>query len=267
LRFARDAVWISLISVAQVEAATVAIGKLLGEAPLGVFAMSRRFTRLPQFGLVGPFSSVVYVRMAKAQDDPEQLVAIYLASIRLLAAALIPPLALVAAAGSAVFVFLLSEDWAGVAPVFALAVPGIVLEAVTITCLACLFRATGRTELQVRLRLEGALVQIALVTLAAFHSLEAVAASLTLWALYFVPRGWALARRIVPLGWGACLGAIARPVAMATAASAAHLAFRPMLPPGALPEIVLAIVLAIAALGAMAALDWRRLRAAVALFR
>lgn len=143
LRFARDAVTTSLISVLQSQAAPLIIAKLLGQGPLGIFAMSQRFTRLPQFGLAGPMSAVVYVRMAKAQDDAARLSAIYLSATRLLATALLPSLTMIAVAGDAIFTLLLSEKWVQVAPVFALSIPGIALEATTITCLVCLFRPSA----------------------------------------------------------------------------------------------------------------------------
>ena len=267
LRFARDAVSVSVISVVQTQAATVAVGKILGQGPLGIFAMSQRFSRLPQFGLAGPMSAVVYVRMAKAQDEPERLARIYLAASRLLAAALVPPLAMIAVAGPAIFTVLLSEKWAPVAPIFALSIPGLVLEAVTITCLVCLFRAVGRTDLQVRLKIEGMILNLLLVVAAAFVSLEAVAASLTVWSLLYVPRGWAMASRIVPLRFAQCLSVVAGPAAVAAAAMLVHVLLRQAFDPSSVAEIGLAIGLTCAALAALVLFDRRRLLEAVSFFR
>ena len=128
---------------AQNQAAIVAVGRLLGETALGILSMAERFLRLPQYGLAGPMSSVVYVRMAKAQTDPERLVEIYLASLRLLAIALFPALAMIAVAGHAIFTVFLSDAWSSVAPIFALAIGGIAIEAAAIVNLACLFRGAG----------------------------------------------------------------------------------------------------------------------------
>lgn len=267
LRFSRDTIATSLITVAQNEGATIIIAKLLGALPLGVFAMSQRFTRLPQFGLAGPMSAVVYVRMAKAQDSPERLVGIYLASTRLLAAALMPAMAMVAAAGPEIFSLFLSEKWASVAPVFALSIPGLVLEAATITCLTCLFRAVARTDLQVRLVSIGTCVRLALVLCAATISLEAVAASLTIWALVLVPLGWRMARRIVPLEIGAALGALAGPVVISLFAAGAYLFAWKAVTPGGWQDIAVAAALTCLAYGAVAVADWARLREAVAIFR
>lgn len=267
LRFARDTVSTSLISVFQTQATTMVIGKLIGAGPLGIFAMSQRFTRLPQFGLAGPMSAVVYVRMAKAQDSPEKLVSIYLAAIRLLAAIMIPPLAMIAVGGTAIFTVLLSDKWAAVAPIFAFSIPGIALEAVSITCLVCLFRALGRTDLQVRLTVEGTALCLPLVLGAAMFGLEAVAASLTVWALLYIPRGWQLAQRVVPLKLKDCIAAIAWPGVVASAAVLAHLVIRSKLSPDDLAETVLAIALTFAAYLFVAVGDRNRLRLTIALLR
>ncbi|ETX13171.1 hypothetical protein OCH239_12945 [Roseivivax halodurans JCM 10272] len=267
LRFARDTVTTSLLATLQGQAATLAVGKLLGTGALGIFAMMQRFARLPQFGLVGPLSTVIYVRMAKAQASLERLVEIYLASTRLIATILFVPLALIAVSGDAIFPVFLGAQWASVAPVFALAIPGIVIEATTITCLVCLFRALGRTDLQFRLVLEGTLLQVPLMVVAATISLEAAAASLTLWALVYVPRGWMLARRLVPLAIRDCLAAVARPLVCTCFAIVAHLYSADMLWPGGLGEIASAILLTVMALAVLFVWDNRNIRAAIALLR
>lgn len=267
LRFARDAVTTSLISVLQSQAAPLIIAKLLGQGPLGIFAMSQRFTRLPQFGLAGPMSAVVYVRMAKAQDDAARLSAIYLSATRLLATALLPSLTMIAVAGDAIFTLLLSEKWVQVAPVFALSIPGIALEATTITCLVCLFRAVGRTDLQVRLITEGALLRVPLVLGAALISLEAVALSMTLWALAYVPRGWQFARRIVPLSWRSCLGSVLPAAAVSVVMAATFCALTRVWSVGPTGQMAWAVALTVVACAFLAVLDLRRLKAAIALFR
>lgn len=266
VRFARDTVSTSLIAVLRNQTTTVAIGKLLGTNALGIFAMHQRFARLPQYGLAGPVSAVVFVRMARAQDDAARLVRIYLSATRLLASALLPALGVAIAAGPVLFTVLLSEKWAGVAPFFALAIPGVALEAVTVTCLVCLFRAVGRTDLQVRLMIEGTLLRIPLVVAAALISLEAVAAALTLWAVLLIPRGWALAARIVPLSGTAAAAAVLPGAAAAVlAASAYHVVTTAAdLPP--VTALFAAAGCAVSSYGVLAVADRRRLRDAIGVF-
>jgi len=243
IKFARDALLVSAISVLGGQGAVVAVGKLLGSIPLGIFSMSQRFSRLPQFGLAGPMSTVVYVRMAKAQDSGPALVSIYLASVRLLGFAILPAMALIAAAGSAIFTVFLSEEWARVAPIFALSIGGLAIEAVALVCLTSLFRAVGRTELSVRLSLESGLLLVGLVGIGAFISLEGVAAAQALWGLIIVPRGWTLARRIVPLGLTDCLHAIAPSCIAAVTIAVAHFTLMRMLMFTHVPEIIMGITI------------------------
>ncbi|MCR9089522.1 MAG: oligosaccharide flippase family protein [Rhodobacteraceae bacterium] len=267
LVFARDALTSSAISAASAQAGVVAIGKLLGTAPLGLYAMSQRFSRLPQFGLAGPMSVVVYVRMSKAQDDPARLIDIYLGSMRLLALLLIPPLAFIAVAGDAVFSVFLSEEWRHVAPVFALSIPGLAFEAITIVCLACLFRACGRTDLLVRLTFEGAILRIALVFIAAHISLQAVAASLTIWGLLYVPRGWALARRVVPLRTRDCLRVLALPVGITALFVVLFVILIGVYAPGEPVEVLIAIAFSLMAIGATALIERKPLGATIHIFK
>lgn len=266
LGFARDTIVTSIISVVQHQSAFVAIGKLLGSFQLGLFAMNQRFSRLPQFGLAGPFSSVVYVRMAKAKESPEMIAAIYLAASRLLAAVLIPAMAMIAVSGRDLFGVLLSDKWSHVAPIFALSMPGIVAEAVTITCLVCIFRALGRTDLQVRLVIEGTVLKVVLVVISASVSLEAVACVFTLWALIYIPRGWMLARQVVPISIRACAEVLLRPIAVSVVAVATYVFVHPWHSLAPSSRIVEAMVLALLAYGLLVMLDRQRLRVAVDLF-
>lgn len=267
LMFARDALIGSAIAALSAQAAVMAIGRVLGAVPLGIYAMSMRFVRLPKLGLAGPMSTVVYVRMAKVNRDRARLVEIYLASIRLLALALVPPLAFIAVAGEVIFTVFLSETWAPVAPVFALSIPGLGFEAITIICLACLFRAVGRTDLLVRLTFEGAILRIILVVAASFISLEAVAASLSIWGLLYIPRGWRLAQRLVPLRMVDCLRMLAAPVISTGICATAYLGIVARFHPSEIAQIALAMLLSLVAIGAAALTELRPLRAAIRVFR
>lgn len=267
LRFARDSIATSLLTVVRMQATTLIVGRVLGTGPLALYAMFQRFARLPVFGLVGPASTVVFVRMTQVQTDPERLSRAYLASVRLLASALLPGLGAVVAAGPILFPALLSEKWAGVAPVFALAIPGIALEAVTITTLVCAFRAIARTDLQLRLFLEGTLLALGLVLAASGFGLHAVSATLTLWALLYVPRGWMLARRVMPLGWGEAAGAVLPSLCVAGAAWAAVTGLLAWTELPTAATLGLSVLLGLMAYPLVWLLDRRRLREAVAIFR
>lgn len=200
LLFARDAVLISAVAAMRTQAVTVMVGGLLGTQALGLYSMCERFLRLPKFALAGPMSSVVYVRMAKAQSDPEKVAEIYLASVRLLSFALLPGIAILAVSGDAAFATFLSEKWAPIAFLFALAAPGLAIEAVTVVTLACVFRAYARTGRLFRLTFVGAALLIVLVGLAATVSIEAVALSLSVWGVAVTFISLREASNLFPIG-------------------------------------------------------------------
>lgn len=268
LIFARDALSVSAISVIKAQVAVVAIGKFNGEASLGLFSMSARFSKLPQFGLVGPVSTVVYVRMAKAQGDPERLVRIYLAAINLMATLLLPLLAMTAVAGGAIFTVMLSEEWMEIAPIFALSISGLALEAIAVTLLACIFRATGRTDLDVRLSMESTIIYTGLVLTAAFLSdVLVVAAAISLWGFLIVPRGWYLAKKVVPIEIPDCLNVLLVPVALSLAMAGAHAVLRSSFQPGYAAEIGMAGLIWITGFAVAVSLQHKTLAKAIGVFR
>ncbi len=268
LIFARDALIVSAIAAVKAQSAVMSIGKFNGEASLGLFAMSARFSKLPQFGLVGPASTVVYVRMAKAQRDPERLVEIYLSAMKLMATLLFPVLTMIAVAGTAIFTVLLSADWAEVAPIFALSIAGLTFEAIAVMLLSCIFRATNRTDLLVRLKIESTLLYVMMVLAAAIYfDVYMVAAVISIWGLLIVPRGWILAQRIVPLRIASCLGTVALPLVVSAALAVTHISLRKAFDPNHLTEIAMAIVILGIGIGSMVLIRKQSLTEAISAFR
>jgi O-antigen/teichoic acid export membrane protein len=205
LIYARDTLASAFLIVIRQQLPVMMISRVLGQIPLGYFAMTQRFNRLPQFGLAGPMSSVIYVRMSKAQKSPEKLRDIYYAGMRLLAVLLIPTTTMIAVAGTPIFSVLLSPEWKPVAILFALSIAGLVLEAIAIFFMHALFRAVSRTDLLLRTSIEGVILRLVMMWISLQFSLEAVALSFTLWSLVMVPRHWQLGARLVPITLSGCL--------------------------------------------------------------
>jgi len=267
LIFARDTIVVAVLTAIQAQWGVIAVGRVLGQIPLGLFSMSQRFSRLPQFGLAGPMSSVVYVRMSKAQQDPAKIAAIYLASLHVLAIAMFTPLAMIAVAGDSVFTLFLGANWAPVAPIFALSMPGLALEAMALVCLSCLFRAMGRTDMLVRFTLVSGGVRILFVSIAVFGGLQAIAIGLTVWGGLMVPRGWAVAGRIVPLTIRDCLRVMICPFGVACAFVIAQPLAATWFDVGLWGDAGVAIFAGFAGIGLTALLDLRRLRGSLKVFR
>ncbi|MCK0168484.1 oligosaccharide flippase family protein [Jannaschia sp. S6380] len=216
IRFASDNIGTSLLFTGQTQAPILLLGYVLGAAPLGVFSMAQRFLTLPRTGVAGPVAQVVYVRMAARQDESGAVARLYLASCQLLAIAIIPPIAALAGAGNSLFPLLLSAQWAEVAPVFALAAPGIAIELAT-SGAGVMFQALDRTRLRLRMAAERTVLRTLAIAVAVPFGLQATALAISLFALAYTPRYLAWANRATPIPRTAIARVIAGPAAIGIA--------------------------------------------------
>lgn len=198
LVFARNSIGVSVLFAAQQQVPVMMIGYVLGPAALGLYSMGQRILNLPQLGLAAPAAQVLFVRMSSAQENPERVGAIYIASIRLLALAVFPPMAFLAGVGETAFTLLLSDHWLRAATVFALAAPGIALE-VSTSAAGVLFQAVNRTDLRLRMVLERTLLRLVMLAAALPFGIEVVAAAITVSAAIYLPRIWVHVGRAIRL--------------------------------------------------------------------
>ncbi len=268
LIFARDTLGMSLLMVGRQQLTIMGISKFLGATPLGYYSMSERFGRLPQFGVAGPMTSVVFVRMSKAQDNLEHIAAIYLAAMRILALILIPSMAVGAVAAGPVFTLFLGPNWDPVTAVFALSIGGLVLEAVGFFALQSLLRVIARTDLLLRLVLETVALRLVLLACTLPLGLEAVAASITIWGLLIVPRGWQIASRVFPLRLRDCVMTLVPSMVVGAFMSVVWvlLAKLPAFE-GVWPQAIAGVLLAAAAPGVCWLVDRSAMKDAIATFR
>nr|WP_254869873.1 lipopolysaccharide biosynthesis protein [Celeribacter sp. HF31] len=267
LIYARDTLASAFLTVIRQQLPIMMISRVLGQIPLGYFAMAQRFNRLPQFGLAGPMSSVIYVRMSKAQKSPEKLRDIYYAGMRLLSVLLIPSMTMVAVAGRPVFSVLLSPEWTPVAMLFALTIGGLVLEAIAIFFMQALFRAVSRTDLLLRTSIEGVIVRIVMVLIALQFSLEAVALSFTLWSLIMVPRNWQLGARLVPITLKGCLAQLIPSSLVAAAVAVTYLWIEHLTELPNVAYFLIAAALGVLGIALTVLIDRQKSKSALAVFR
>lgn len=264
--FGRDITAASLVGYLGQQSTTLVLGKALGAADLGLFSMTQRFSRLPMFGLAGPFGQVLYVRLSGVAGDGEAFRGVVLAAMRLLGFAALPPMAALAMVGDVAFPLLLSDRWAPVAPIFAAIALGAGLQAATYPTTIAL-TALGQTGRRLRLTTEVNLLWLLMLVAAAPFGLTAVAAAQTLWMAAQAPLHWRALRRACGIGARAFLGALAPGLAAAGAAAAVLLAAKAIFAPGGWTWLFIAtglsgLVFAVAALSLRSSLrrDLRRLR-------
>jgi O-antigen/teichoic acid export membrane protein len=211
LVFARNSIGVSFLLTARQQVPMMMIGYGLGAVTLGLFSMSQRVLNLPGLALAGPASRIIFVRMSEVQRDPGRAGAIYIASIRLLALAIFPPMAVLAGVGDTAFALLLSDPWRPAAVIFALAAPGIALEASTSSA-GVLLQAFNRTGLRLRMSLERTLLRLTVLALALPFGIDAMAAAISISALCYLPRVWEFVGRVVDFDRRAALVALGAPV-------------------------------------------------------
>ena len=215
-RFGRDTVTTSIVAYLQEQSTPLVIGKVIGIAELGIFAMAARFLRLPMFGLAGPAGRVIYVRLTRAQGDLVKFRGILLTATRLLSFLILPGMAAVAMVSETLFVLLLSERWTDVAPVFALAAGGASLIAVTSPAMQAL-TALGMTMQRLRLTTEITVFWLILLAAGVGFGLLAVAAARTIWMAVMLPRHWTYLQPACGVTAGTYFGALMPGLASASA--------------------------------------------------
>lgn len=219
--FGRDITAASILGYIREQSTTLVVGKVLGAADLGLFAMTQRFARLPMFGLAGPFGQVLYVRLTRVAEDREAFREVVLSAMRLLGFAALPGMAAIAMIGETAFTLVLSERWAPVAPIFAAIAGGAALRAATHPT-AIALTALGLTGRRLRLTAEITVFWLVLLSATVTFGLIAIAAAHTLWMLLQLPRHWAYLSRACELTAGRFLRALA-PGAVAAGVVAASI--------------------------------------------
>lgn len=266
VQFARDNVGVSFIFTGQRQAAPILIKLFLGAAPVGLFAMSQRILNLPQTSLSGPMAQVVFVRMSRVQDTPERVGTLYVAAIRILAMIIIPGMAVLAASGHWFFPFALSDRWAEVAIIFALAAPGFALDASVATA-GVVFQAVGRTALRLRMATERAVLRTLALAVAVPFGIEYAALAITLFSLCYAPRLWHFANRVAPFDRVQAFRALILPAAFGALGWCGLALADHLLQPTLLMHFLLTGVALLICWGGCALVNWRRLRSDLQLFR
>lgn len=264
--FGANTVAVSFLFTLQQQAPVLVIGKVLSDQALGLYSMTERFVRLPMVGVMGPVSQVIYVRMARVQDDPARMAAYYVAITRLLAVALIPPIAMLGIGGEAIFAIVLSEKWSAVGALFLLAVPAVAIQSTT-SALGSLFMASDRTGLRTRMVWERTAISIFVLAVTVPFGLEAVLIGRSVLAVVYLPRFWAWGRRCAPIDVGAAARALALPAGVSCIAMGLHVVATAQVGLGDAMQMALAMVGAAVAVLISAALTLSPLRDALRLLR
>ncbi len=194
LRFGRDTIGVALMFTAQRQVPIMMIGYVLGQAPLGLYAMSQRIWNIPYMALSGPFSQTAYARMARLQDEPGKIAEVFITTTRILAFLVFPPMLILAAVAPDMFAFLLSEPWRFAGSVYTLAAFGIALECV-ISMSNPMYQAAGKTMVRVRVTAERSMLRIAAIAGGLPFGIKGVALAISIFAVVYLLRELSFARK------------------------------------------------------------------------
>jgi O-antigen/teichoic acid export membrane protein len=182
--FGRNLLGANLIGFASRSLENLAIGKIHGPSPVGIYSMAFQFARLPFMLVTGPLQYVLYPHIAPLRENKTKLAALFLLFTRVLAMTVLPAVGLVAVASEPIFHVLLSKKWGQAAPIFVLIAPAAALQPVT-AMVGTFLMALGRTDVQMRLALQFAAVWLVGLMVSVWYGIEAVAGAYTVCAVLF----------------------------------------------------------------------------------
>jgi PST family polysaccharide transporter len=127
----------------------MAIGRLIGSAPLGVYNLAEGLMRAPSTAITATAGGVMFPSLSLIQADVESVKRVYLRSNRLIAAVTFPAMAGLIAVAEPFIVSLLGEAWRGAIPLLQLLCLAGVAQSVYNTS-GWLYLSYGRPDLLLR---------------------------------------------------------------------------------------------------------------------
>ncbi|MHA6249952.1 lipopolysaccharide biosynthesis protein [Pontibacter sp. CAU 1760] len=118
--------FISFMEFLHQEMGTILIGRVLGSYSLGIYNRAYMLVNLPMYMLTRTLTKVIFPSFSKIQNDVQKLGRVYLSSITLLAAIVIPACMGIMVAAPEIVRLLLGEQWGDSVPVLqvlSLAIP------------------------------------------------------------------------------------------------------------------------------------------------
>jgi lipopolysaccharide exporter len=138
---------------------TMVIGRLLGATMLGIYNRAWMLVTLPLFLLTNSVSRVIFPAFSKVQADVDKMRMVYMASVTLVAAGVLPVCAGVAVAAPELVRSLLGPGWEAAVPLLRVMCAAVPLSLITMFAgIVCDARATLRQKINLNLLALGSLV-------------------------------------------------------------------------------------------------------------
>jgi O-antigen/teichoic acid export membrane protein len=179
LRFSLNLTGAQLFSYVQKNIDNLLIGRFLGAAPLGVYALSYNLMLYPVTRVAEPIYQALFPVLSRMQDDHQRVVGIWLRMVRLTAALVMPAMVGLVVLAPEFVAVVLGHRWDPAAPVVQLlAWAGIVYTLNTVTLGVVL--SQGLTGQIFRYTLVSAAVLVAGISIGLRFGIEGVAAGVSI---------------------------------------------------------------------------------------
>jgi O-antigen/teichoic acid export membrane protein len=258
LTFGRDVLGVNIIGHIAGSIDNLVIGRVLGSASVGFYAMAMQFIRLPTVVITGPLQYVLYSHLAVIKDDLPAIRRTFLVVTRVLAILLFPAIGLVAAAHHATFNILLSEKWQQAGLLFMILAPASAVQAM-MALGGDIMLVLGRPDLRLRTTIEFSLLWICALVLVAGHGISWIAIAYNCAVLLYMPRLLRLILSLIDCRLVSYIEAIIIPAVMTIAAVLIYVEVNRFISPTDYIDVILGAGLAILAILCSAALQFRAL--------
>ena len=266
LLFGRDIIGVGLVQFLSRSVDNLVIGKVLGEALVGIYSMAFQFARLPVMLVSGPLQYVIYAQLIELKTNATAIRPIFLLLNRCLAIVVFPAMAMVAVAHEPLFRVFLSAKWAHSGELFMIAAAASALQAVT-SLGGTILILMGRTDRQFRASAEFVALWIIGLLVAVRFGLEWTAIAYNVVVFIYTPRQLLLLLPLIHCSMTAYLRTLLIPALISLISAATYCLLNYLFAPGELPLIFISALLAALAFGISALLQGRLLKEEVALCR
>jgi O-antigen/teichoic acid export membrane protein len=258
LVFGRNVLGTNMLSFFSKSADNLVIGKVLGPASVGLYAMGVQFAALPGMVITGPLQYIVYSQLARIKDDKDAIRRTFMLLTRGLALGIFPMVGLIAAAHDAVFSLMLSAKWSASGELFMIVAPVSAMQAVTALG-GTVMMVIARTDIQLRASAEFGFLWLGSLLVSVWFGVWWVAIAYNCAVLLYLPR---LLRLILPLigcSYGTYLGAFIIPAISTSLGVCLFLTIDHYATLSQLAQVGSAVVIAVTGIGASAFVQRRAL--------
>jgi O-antigen/teichoic acid export membrane protein len=194
----------------------VVIGRVIGDASLGIYNLSERLIRIPSTNVTGFAGAVMFPALSAMHGDADSVKRVYLLSNRLIALVTFPMMAGLGVLAEPVILFLLGDKWRSAIGIVQLLCMAGMAQSVYTTA-SWIYMSRGRPDIGLRLSIYALLARVAGVLVGVHWGILGIAWAYVLGVYGFcLYPAWAAAGRLIGLRFVEILRNVGGPFFCAT---------------------------------------------------